>query len=474
LKIREKLERWLLSEYDEQKMLWVCGSVGTGKSAVAQSFGDFCEEKGNLGGSYFFSRTANRNNFETVVPTLVYSLATTIPEYRTLVGQLLDGEPHLLQKAPPVQFLRLIVEPLANIRRPSPQKPIVIILDGFDECEGEDAQQEMLKLIKDAVLSKLAIPLRWLIFSRPEAHLQNAFSKVKICQREELVIDAECRENVERYVKDELIEIKGRYKDVTPAEWPSQDQLQALIDTASGFFIFASTCLKYISNTDEANPSSRLNSLLTFTSGSPGVASINPLDAVDSFYSQILEKIQPIEYQTTRRILAYTSHQNKLDKHKYLDSVQALCNFLRLDQQAFYRAARGLYSVMSIPEPDGAANAQLQFYHVSFQDFLLDPSRSGDFFIGEQEALGDIVQSSIYWCQVDVTHFHTDDGKPDLGEFPYGKRSYSFQGGTLIPMTGMVIYPIWLGHLKTINCRLLNQSHHTFNFVYSTPILIWN
>jgi hypothetical protein len=426
LKIRESLTRWLSHECDGWKMLWVRGSAGTGKSAVAQTFGDSCEGTKKHGASYFFSRTAGRNKLETVVPTIVCQLATTIPEYRSLVGHQLANNPFLLRKSPPVQFRELIVEPFATLRL---RQPIVIILDGLDECEGENAQLEILEMITNAIRTNPDLPLRWLIFSRPEAHLKNAFSLNLVCGREELIIDDECRENVERYVKDRLIQIKSAYKDITPPDWPPEDTLRELLDAVSGLFVFASTCLNFIDDPIKADPPSLLDSLLAFMRRSQGVMSRNPLALLDLLYSQILEKIPPEVYKTTRQILAYMAHRNRVDRRDHLESAQALSNFLRLDQYAFYKATRGLHSVTSIPEPEDADKSQIRFYHASFQDFLLDPNRSGKFCISEQDALAVILPLCVYWCDVDITHFHRGDGKSDLNETSCDNPPDSFQLG---------------------------------------------
>jgi hypothetical protein len=110
------------------------------------------------------------------------------------------------------------------------------------------------------------------------------------------------------------------------------------------------------------------------------------------------------------------SYRSQFDRYKELSSAQALCNFLRLDQYTFYNASRGLHSVMAIPEPEEAAESHLQFYHASFQDFLLDSNRSGKFAICEREALVNTLRLLIYWCDIDAAHFHTNDGKSDSGE----------------------------------------------------------
>jgi hypothetical protein len=223
----------------------------------------------------------------------------------------------------------------------------------------------------------------------------------------------ECWEDVERYVKDRLAKIKIVYKDITPAEWPSQDELRELLDAVSGLFVLASTCLNYIADPEGADPSSRLNSALTFMKRSQDVVSRNPLASLDLLYSQILERIPSTIFETTRQILGYICYRTKLDRREKLPSAQILSNFLRLDQPSFYKGARGLHSVMSIPEAEQAAVRQLQFYHASFQDFLRDPNRSGEFAISEHDALLDAIQFGIYWCEVDATHFHTHDGEPN-------------------------------------------------------------
>jgi hypothetical protein len=104
-------------------------------------------------------------------------------------------------------------------------------------------------------------------------------------------------------------------------------------------------------------------------------------------------------------------HRNRFESYEIFNSAQTLSNFLRLDQHTFYKAVHGLHSVMRVPEPEEAAEWQLQFYHASFQDFLLDPNRSSKYVIAEQNMLLDLVQVGLYWCEVDAAHFHTEQGK---------------------------------------------------------------
>jgi hypothetical protein len=300
------------------------------------------------------------------------------------------------------------------LHRQCPLEPIAIILDGLDECEGEDAQLRILEMITNGLRTNPDLPLRWLIFSRPEAHLKDAFSKLTNCGREELIIDAECRGDVEKYTRERITLIKDRFRKFTPPDWPPEAQWRELVDTVSGLFVLASTCLKFIGDPEEADPQSQLDVLLMFLRRSQGVLSRNPLAALDLLYSQILENILPTVFKTTRRILAYLCYKSQIDKYGDLNSAQALGNFLRLNQRAFFKAVHGLHSVMSIPELEDAPQFQLQFHHASFQDFLLDPNRSGKFFIDERMALMEMIESGFKWFEVRVMDFHTRNGKPDL------------------------------------------------------------
>jgi hypothetical protein len=227
----------------------------------------------------------------------------------------------------------------------------------------------------------------------------------------ELIIDAECRDNVEKYLKDQLIEVKAIYNDITPADWPSPAKFRELINAVSGLFVLASTCVNYIGDPKKADPDAQLDALLKFLRRLQGAVSTNPLATLDLLYLQILNNIPPEDFKTASRILAFLSVANRIHKESELGSAQALSNFFRLDQRTFYKAVRGLHSLMWIPALEEADQSWPHFHHASFLDFLLDPNRSGKFAISLHQASVDILMSSVYWCDIDATHFHTNDGK---------------------------------------------------------------
>ncbi|KAJ7693966.1 hypothetical protein B0H17DRAFT_932341, partial [Mycena rosella] len=82
------------------------------------------------------------------------------------------NDPAIVDMSISHQLQELIIEPC----RKSPlSRPVSLVIDGLDECTGEDIQQEVLRSI-GSVFSQEHPPLL-LVASRPESHLRETFSK---------------------------------------------------------------------------------------------------------------------------------------------------------------------------------------------------------------------------------------------------------------------------------------------------------
>ncbi|KAF5358410.1 hypothetical protein D9756_001296 [Leucocoprinus leucothites] len=414
VQIGAELDHWLDNPERPYRMLWLHGPAGVGKSAIAQTFAEKCYDHGRLGATFFISRPNNWNKPDTVIPTLTYQLAVGTSEYRSVLADQLVNDPHVLSKALRVQFKHLIVEPFSRLRSQNHkniQKPLVIVIDGLDECEGEEAQREIVETISEAIRSK-SLPLIWLICSRREAHLRYIFSRIHECGQVELLMDADCKDDVSRFVREGLASIRDEYEDLTPSAWPPEEQVEEVLKAASGLFVFASTALKFVGDTYHANPVNRLTVLVSFLKHLEGGTSIqNPLAALDSLYARVLTDIPVDVIPTTLRILGHLIFFPRSSDRSVMDSAQAMCNFLRLDQSTFYGALRRIHSVVEVPRAENACDSGLIFYHASFQDFLLDIACSGKFFIEEQKAMVDIAASCLFWHEVCSRHLYQADGQ---------------------------------------------------------------
>lgn len=175
-----KIQNWLGDLRKAKKLLWLNGPAGVGKSAIMQTLAEAEARLGRLGASLFFSRTDKRHDPAKVLPTLAFQLALTNPSYRAYIVEQLTLNPLLLDKSIREQFHKLIVEPFA-LRKPRvPDDIRCILLDGLDECQGEDAQCNLIQLISDFIRHYPTVPIIWIIATRPEEHLKIKFAHPEI------------------------------------------------------------------------------------------------------------------------------------------------------------------------------------------------------------------------------------------------------------------------------------------------------
>src|SRR5579872_169611 len=110
--ILDDIERWLMAE-KTQRIFWLNGFAGTGKSTIATTFAERSFAYGKLGASFFCSRDfADRSSLQMIFPTLAYQLAHQYPDYREKLFQVLKSNHDVQRELLSSQFRKLIVDPL--------------------------------------------------------------------------------------------------------------------------------------------------------------------------------------------------------------------------------------------------------------------------------------------------------------------------------------------------------------------------
>ncbi|KAF5364090.1 hypothetical protein D9756_001026 [Leucocoprinus leucothites] len=399
--LRNDVLQWRANPNREQRLRWYMGPAGIGKSAIAQSIAEELGGTGYLGGTFFFSRPGLINDPATVIPTLAYQLATRNNTYKQIISQRLVDDPLILNKNRSTQFNQLIIEPF-QIVATTPgalQDPLLIILDGLDECKGTEAQCELVQLLLDHAGRIKEFPLLWLIYSRPEWHFRTIVSDVDFpaaCEKKEISInDAEAQADARRLFERELAKIRKQYEGFLPADWPSKQDVDRLCKVASGHLGYVSFIARFIGNKEVGDPEKQLLICTRIASGLgvDGGTQINPLEALDHLYGRVLSDVPATILPVTMQILSASLNI----WHKYVQLVRDQADYLLLTQASYYGALRSLHSVLYVPPPSEASSKALHFYHASFTDFLRDPARSGKFHIhGGTEDLDSVVQC-IRW-----------------------------------------------------------------------------
>ncbi|KAF9013075.1 hypothetical protein BDQ17DRAFT_1419255 [Cyathus striatus] len=275
---------------------------------------------------------------------------------------------------------------MANRRTPE-----LVIIDGLDECSDRKVQVTIIQVLT-WVSSQPLVHLRFLIASRPELEIRNAFnsrSVQKICTR--LVLDNRYApdNDIHVYLRNEFTRIKEEHtlslalwEDAT--RWPSDRDIWKLVKKSSGQFIYAATVIKYIADY-RRDPREQLRTIIDIQPG--GTCRESPYAELDAVYIHILKTAaMSQDYDSTSHIfmvLLYTRRHLEME----MVPVPRLAEFLGVMQSTITLLLVDLHSAMHIPNSNLAQDAQIiRFFHASFVDFLQDSARSGKFFIAKEKA----------------------------------------------------------------------------------------
>ncbi|KAJ7915203.1 hypothetical protein B0H13DRAFT_2456825, partial [Mycena leptocephala] len=367
--ILNDLRAWVLDTSPESALLWLHGSAGSGKSAIAQMFAGDCQTRDRLGASFFFKRGhAKRGTWTRLFTTLAYQLATSVSEFLFPIQQAIDKDKLIFGRAVPVQFRRLILEPLG--RATTLQFRPIVVLDGLDECEDHKIQQQILRLFIGAIRTG-HLPIRILVVSRPEPHLREVLETqeaLRMCRRVQLCADKSAYDDVRIYLQDEFTRIYSQYSargiDLG-APWHPAGALDYLVQKSSGIFIYAATVIKFIDD-EYFHPDDRLASVLQLDPESTA-----PLDEL---YTEILSIVPQESY-----IVLLILHSISTARFSMPLDPEGIDMLLNLRPGTCRLKLRHLHSLISLPPIASrlVCRGGTTFLHASLCDYLCDAHRSG-------------------------------------------------------------------------------------------------
>jgi len=371
--VLQEIEHWLDGE-QEQQIFWLNGLAGTGKSTIAQTFAERMFAGGKLGASFFCSRDfADRNNLQAIFPTLAFQLAYQYQLFRDEMLQTLKACPDVTQESLCSQMEKLIVGPLkaTNIST-------LIIIDALDECKDNEPASAILSILSRYV-NKIPT-VKFFITGRPEPRIRTGFRLKPLLPITEVLklhgVKPETVNNdIKLFFQTQLTEhVKGRSDCSFTEDWPSPSEIDILCEKAAGFFIYASTAVKFITS-NYHTPTEQLNMITS----SPQSTSYEWSSGVDILYTQVLGQavndvgvVKEKLYSHFRTVVgAVVLVFNPL-------SVKALSDLLKVS--GISTALRSLHSFLLVPANKDAA---VHIFHKSFPDFLMDSRRCRDsqFFI---------------------------------------------------------------------------------------------
>ena len=388
--ILQEIMDWIGDIDRQTRFLWLYGPAGAGKSAIEQTIAELCYEMNFLAASFFFSRSIGGRNEKTfLITTIVGQLIVSIPQIREHVGNALYNDPSLPTRSLEAQMDALVVKPLEAAASSSTggvdfmnTRPKVIVLDGLDECGDPESQRYILKVLVNSV-SNHSIPFSFIIASRPEQHIREAFDgKLLGSLTTRLVLDDKYHpdDDIRMFLQSKFQDIKDRHpsRGHLPSFWPSDKDVERLVQKSSGQFIYASTVIKFI-DSHRHWPPDRLDIIF----GISPRGKTTPFAELDSLYLHILTSASD-NIETALEIFAillFLHHQDlQIAPRRDLQiTPQFVESFLSLREGEVFMILSDLHSIIAVPSA-GEPNLPLWLFHASLGDFLTDHSRSGDTF----------------------------------------------------------------------------------------------
>ncbi|ESK90280.1 nacht and wd40 domain-containing protein [Moniliophthora roreri MCA 2997] len=406
-RILEELSGWIEDNPKTTRVFWLYGSAGVGKSAIAQNLAETYAGK-RVAAAFFFSRNdPSRDKLEPFVASIAYQFCTLGSCLRSVLAPIITetirSDPNIFHKSSENQFEQLIVEPCSKVDITKwNDLPNAIIVDGLDECTDYLSQGRILRIIQKVVTAR-QIPVPWifLIFSRPEPQIRDAFDDFGFILRSlDVNSSDEAYQDILNYFSEQFALLRKKHRRALRYEdtsWPGKDIIYQLANRADKQFIFAATVIKYIDTHDE-RPQDRLHTILRIYVDNE---SDSPYSDLDILYHQILltchrwEKVQPV-----LRLLV-TPHRTPgtiLQRNISWRSSETIAHLLGLKMGEVETILSRLHSVLQIPEDD--SKCDIRIAHVSFTEFLSDPNRSGEYHAPQ-------MSKSEYFDHVSTLLLHT-------------------------------------------------------------------
>jgi len=376
LAVLTKIMRWIRREEDlDALIMWMYGPARAGKSAIAQTIAEMCDEEMLLLASFFFSRNdRSRSTVKPLIATVAYQITLNLPDARDAILEAIERDPLIFSKSLAVQVKSLIVVPLQQLAKAGffneSTSHRLVIIDGLDECSDHRVQQNIVHVLANAGRQH-DFPLIFLISSRPEQHITLAFSTgglssvtASVALDESYLPDKDIR----LFLMDKFQEIKSthRLRGYISPQWPLPAVLNQLIKKSSGQFIYASTAIRYVSSIRH-KPMDRLDIVLGIRPPQKDL----PFTELDALYMHILAGVEDVGPVLKILSFLFFGYDDALERPFH--EIEQILSLQPGDVELYLGDLSSLINI----EP----NQRICVLHASLQDFLVDPTRSKELWI---------------------------------------------------------------------------------------------
>lgn len=353
-------------------LYWLNGLAGTGKSTIARTVARKYHDRGDILGTFFFSRgSVDAENAAMLFTTITVQLAASSPAFRSKIGEALRNVEHIEKKSLQDQWQTLILDQISSLSSERPAPTIIIVIDALDECDDVDSMRSVLQLFTQ-IRPSLSGYLRIFVTSRPELPIRHHFSRMSNDGHETLILHqvarAEVQADICRFFKASLTAI-GQERGFGP-EWPGDRTIDSLTEYAAGLFVWAATACRFIRQ-GKRFAKQRLQHICD-----RGRANISePERQLDQIYLFVLSSSVSSEFLEDEKEAAYAQLRTVLGTLVVLREnlpMRTLSAMLGLSVEDVEGTIEELHAVLDVTEDE---TRSVYLHHPSFRDFLGDASR---------------------------------------------------------------------------------------------------
>ena len=268
------------------------------------------------------------------------------------------------------QMKKLIVGPLKESAIST-----VIVIDALDECKDEEPAPAILSVLGQFV-SKIP-EVKFFLTGRPEPRIREGFRLPLLAEVTNVfvlhdVAPSLINNDIRIYLKQSFLELARRRRGLDG--WPTQEQTDFLCERAEGLFVYAVATVKFIDHKNNS-PKEQLDRLLQSPGSSvrEGKTRFKADMTLDSLYMSILQEAfghdDPEDDPKIRSILSTVIlAANPLSP----SSIAALLGF---NVDSVFLRLSSVHSLLILQED---IDHPVRFFHKSFPDFIVDPTRCTD------------------------------------------------------------------------------------------------
>jgi len=448
-----------IKKTDGHNVIWIRGSPGAGKSALAASITTRLQDQNRHVIWFRFDRTQST----TITTEALWRVVACsfVRRYPSLRQHLAQGNAKLSSSNIDSLFETLIQQPLSTLDGISHEELPVIVIDALDECgglrhdpSGRKDYDALLRTLRRWVEVDHLKKFKLVITSRPESRITQTFPDstsiyVNIPSGSDVKPEDSASDDIRTYLRSRL-DTMG----VEPA-WIAK-ALDYLVPRAVGVFIWATTVAEFLQD----SPRVRFDILEKRKRGDD----TEGLDDLDSLYLTVIttsfgRATKPEIKAITSVIGATIFAKQPLDD----TALMSLPGVETIDMLNYIR--NGLISVID-------PGSILHFHHRSFEDFLLSSS-----FRGALPNLSDVQDRNLHERQLasmclncmvsSELHFNMcnlESSDIENIEIPASDKS---------AISPLVLYSstFWVDHLVHTPCE--ETSMEAFKFVMYEKLLFW-